>query len=76
MSTEDATRGAGTLPWEIWQFVWWETGGVNKWKTEEDLQLPGAVWRWDSPTFQGCFSLTPEEQTEGPTRGPWVLKDA
>lgn len=30
---EDWTRGAGTLPWEIWQFVWRETGGVNKWKT-------------------------------------------
>lgn len=68
--------GAGTLPWEIWRFVWRETGCVNKWKTEEDLQLPGAVRRWDSPTFQGCAGLTPEEQTEGPTGGPWVLEDA
>lgn len=33
MSAEDATDGkggGGALPWEIWQFVWWETGGVNK----------------------------------------------
>lgn len=36
MSAEDATQGkgrgrvGGLLPWEICQFVWRETGGVNK----------------------------------------------
>lgn len=54
MSAEDATRreGGGALPWEIWHFVWRETGGVNKLKAEEDLQLPGAFLWWDSPTFR------------------------
>lgn len=61
---------AGTLPWEIWQFVWRETGGVNKWKTEQDLQLPGAVRRWDSPTFQGCFSLKSGGADRGANQRP------